>query len=86
MSLVACLSDFHSIFKQLLFTDEFIKISQLVSRQLMDFFFEFALSGAAFFEQLLQLQSEADYEAQQDNDLHLEVCAYFTDEAAEFSD
>ena len=86
MSLVLCLIDFHSHFKLFLFTDEFIKISQLVSRQLQVFFLDFALSGAAFFEQLLHIQSDVAQEVQQDIELYHEVRNYITDGSSDLSD
>ena len=86
MSLVACLLDFHSHFKPFFLTDEFIKITQLVSKQLQVFFSEFALSGALYFEQLLQIQSDAAQEAQQDLDLHYEVTRHLADDTSDLSD
>ena len=86
MSLVVCLLDFHSHFKQFLFTDEFIKISQLVSKQLQVFFLEFAISGASFFDQLLQLQSDAAQEVQEDLELFHEVRNYMDEGSSDLSD
>ena len=86
MSLVVCLIDFQLQFKQLLFSDELTKITQLVSKQLQVFFHEFAFSSSLFFRQLLDIQSDYAAEAQQDCDLQVEVLSrlaedeYFIDD------
>ena len=86
MSLVACLLDFHPHLKLFLFTDEFIKITQLVSKQLQVFFFDFALSGALHFDQLLQLQSDVAKEEQQDFELYHKVCRHMAGVSPDLSD
>ena len=86
MSLVVCLLDFHLHFKPFLLTDEFIKFTQLVCKQLQVFFLDFAISGALYFDQLLQIQSDAAEEEHQDFELHLEVCRYFAGDSPSLSD
>ena len=86
MSLVVCLIDFQLQFRQLLFSDELTKITQLVSRQLQVFFHEFAISSSLFFRQLLDIQSDHAAEAQQDHDLQIEVLSYLTEDEYFFSD
>lgn len=86
MSLVVCLLDFQFQFKQLLLSDEFIKITQLVSKQLQVFFYEFALSSSLHFQQLLEIQSDYAAEAQQEADLQLEVFAHLANEEDFLSD
>ena len=76
MSLVVCLIDFQSLFKQFLFSDEFTRITQLVSRQLQVVFYEFAFSSSLLFRQLLDIQGDHASEAQQELDLQLEVYSH----------
>ena len=77
MSLVVCLIDFQSLFKQFLFSDQLTKITQLVSRQLQVVFYEFASSSSLLFRQLLDIQSDHAAEAQQELDPQLEVYSHF---------